>query len=91
MSIEKELQKMVDAYIQYKKAEKIFAERKEAVDSQLAYGKYETKDGSIVNKILTSTKTLDKKRLAEENPNIDLTKYESSKECTRISISNVKI
>lgn len=88
---DKEIKQLVDAYVDYKKAEDRFKVLKEKLTSDLIEGAYVGKAGKIVKSIATQS-SLDIKRLIEEHPELEalIDSYRRNSEFSRVTISNYK-
>lgn len=86
---EKEMKQLVQAYVDYKKAEDRFKVLKEKLTSNLIEGSYTSKYGKIVKSIATQS-SLDIKKLLEEHPELEelINSYRKSSGFMRVTISN---
>lgn len=82
---DKDLNKLLTLYKKYKQAQAEYETLRDVLSKDLAIGKYISKLG-ILNKIEGYSKVIDKARLVEEHPEINLSNYEKITPYTSIKI-----
>ena len=83
-----EVDALVKAYVKYKAAEAEFKALKETLTNDIEPGKHVGKYG-YVNKSVSTRTTVDYKKLLEDNPDIDISKYTTEKEVVMVTIQNL--
>jgi len=87
----KQIKELVNAYAEMKKAEGVFQKlRAEYCGADLEAGWYECEYGRVMKTVMQKTLT-DWKKLAWDHPEIDISKYTSTKEVTAINIQNYNV
>lgn len=86
---EKQIKKLVDAYVKYKKAEAEFKRLKDEMTKDIAEGKYESKYGNITKNIMTRH-SLDANKLKDEHPEIDFDEYMNTTTYTSVTVQNLR-
>lgn len=86
---EKDVSKLVKAYVKFKKAEKEFKQLKEELTKDIIDGKYFSEDG-YVNKSSSVRTYIDTERLFDEHPEIDPNDYLTEKEVSMTTICNLR-
>lgn len=86
---EKEIRKLIDAYVDYKKAEDKFKKLKDELTSDLVTGKYESKYGNIIKNLITRNK-LNLDKLKADYPDIDFDSYNETTQYISVTIQNMK-
>lgn len=86
---EKDMQKLINAYVKYKLAEKEFKNLKETIMKDIAEGKYICKKGYI-NKVKSVRTYIDTNKILEDHPEINEEDYLKETEVVTVTICNLK-
>ena len=81
------IKQIVNAYVEMKRAEEAFKKLKETHLSELQPGRYESDYGCVIKTAMQKT-TTDWKKLIWDNPQIDVTPYNVTKDVTSVIVQN---
>ena len=85
---EEGIKQLINAYVDYKRAEDKFKQLRDTLCKDLVPGRYDSKYGYVTKTTAVTTKT-DWQKLLWDHPEIDVSTYESTKEVTRIIVNNM--
>ena len=83
---DKEMKSLIKKYTAYKKAQREWEMLRDELCKDLPIGKYISEFG-VINKIMSTCKSLDKNKLVQNYPDLNLDDYETKKEYTAIKVS----
>ena len=83
---DKQMKPLIKKYTAYKKAQREWEMLRDELCKDLPIGKYISEFG-VINKIMSTCKSLDKNKLAQNYPDLNLDDYETKKEYTAIKVS----
>lgn len=83
---DKQMKSLIKKYTAYKKAQREWEMLRDELCKDLPIGKYISEFG-VINKIMSTCKSLDKNKLVQNYPDLNLDDYETKKEYTAIKVS----
>jgi len=85
---EKQIQQLVKAYVEFKKAEDTWKQLRAELTDDLEPGRYESEYGRVTKSTMKKRIT-DWKGLLEHHPEIDTSDYTDVREVTSITVTNL--
>ena len=83
---DKEMKSLIKKYTAYKKAQREWEALRDELCKDLPVGKYICEFG-VISKIMSTCKSLNKDKLMQTYPDLNLDDYETKKEYTAIKVS----